>query len=118
MLKYAIKSKDSNKDILIFHALPDEMTKFQWYISENICEQGDPIDGQIYESYTLSIEMVKYMNYDGKYICCMYLETESKYNQHTEYIQLGLSIDSMVQSGVNFDNISRFNEQGEIVEIN
>ena len=35
MKKYGIKSKDNN-DILIFHALPNETTKFQWYISENI----------------------------------------------------------------------------------
>ena len=51
MKKYGIKSKDNN-DILIFHAIPNETTKFQWYISENINEKGQPIDGQIYESYT------------------------------------------------------------------
>lgn len=31
MKKYGIKSKDNN-DILIFHALPNETTKFEWYI--------------------------------------------------------------------------------------
>lgn len=40
MKKYGIKSKDNN-DILIFHALPNETTKFQWYISENINERDN-----------------------------------------------------------------------------
>lgn len=43
MKKYGIKSKDNN-DILIFHALPNEVTKFQWYISENIHENRKPIN--------------------------------------------------------------------------
>ena len=65
MKKYGIKSKDNN-DILIFHALPNETTKFQWYISENINEKGQPIDGQIYESYTLSTEVIKRKSFEGK----------------------------------------------------
>ena len=31
MKKYGIKSKDKY-DILIFHALPNETTKFEWYV--------------------------------------------------------------------------------------
>lgn len=50
MEKFGIKTKDNN-DILIFHALPHVTTKFQWYIAENIDEEGQHIDKQIYESY-------------------------------------------------------------------
>ena len=59
MKKYGIKSKDNN-DILIFHALPNETTKFQWYISENINEKGQPIDGQgeIVYQHTRPIEKI------------------------------------------------------------
>ncbi|MBU3173354.1 hypothetical protein [Clostridium estertheticum] len=115
MLKYAIKHK--NNDVLIFHALPNVMTKFQWYISENVFEQGVPIDGQIYESYSLSAEIIKENTYVGKYLYCEYLATESNQYQKTEYIQLGLSIDSMINNGTIFDDISKFSEQGDIVKI-
>ncbi|APQ78768.1 MULTISPECIES: hypothetical protein [Clostridium] len=65
MIKYAIKSKDNN-DVLIFHALPNGMAKFQWYISESI--------------------------------------------------RLDLSIDNMISNGTIFDDISEFNEQGNIAK--
>ncbi|KIS21641.1 hypothetical protein [Clostridium botulinum] len=114
MIKYAIKSKNNN-DILIFHALPNKMAKFQWYISESIHEQGVPIDGQIYESYALLLEMIKENNYVGKYLYCEYLRTESNHYQKTEYIKLDLSIDSMINDTI-FDDICEFNEQGNIAK--
>lgn len=114
MEKYGIKSKDNN-DILIFHALPNEITKFQWYISENIYDKGKPIDGQIYELYTLSTEVIKRKNFVGKYLYCEYLIPGLNQYQKTEYIRLDLSIDSMVNDGVVFDDISKFDEQGNIV---
>lgn len=115
MLMYAIKSKKNN-DVLIFHALPNGMAKFQWYISESIYDQGIPIYGQIYESYTISAEIIKENNYVGKYLHCEYLTKESNHYQTTNYVQLGLSIDSMINNGNIFDDISEFNEQGNIVE--
>ncbi|WP_283690475.1 hypothetical protein [Clostridium perfringens] len=113
MEKYGIKSKDNN-DILIFHALPNETTKFQWYISENINEKGKPIDEQIYESYTLSTEVIKRKNFVGKYLYCEYLTPGLNQYEKTEYIKLGLTIDSMINEGVIFDDISKFDEQGNI----
>ncbi|AUM93806.1 TPA: hypothetical protein LA742_001145 [Clostridium botulinum] len=115
MIKYAIKSKDNN-DVLIFHALPNGMAKFQWYISESIREQGVPINGQIYESYPLLSKMIKENNYAGKYLHCEYLTAESSHYQKTEYIQLDLSIDNMISNGTIFDDISEFNEQGNIAK--
>lgn len=116
MKKYGIKSKDNN-DILIFHALPNETAKFQWYISENINEKGRPINGQIYESYTLSTEVIKRKNFVGKYLYCEYLVQGLNQYEKTEYIKLDLNIDSMVNSGVIFDDISKFDEQGNIVNL-
>lgn len=115
MLKYAIKSKDNN-DVLIFHALPNTITKFQWYISKNIYEQGLPIDNQIYESYTLTTQTIKENNFIDKYIHCEYLSIKSNNYEKTEYVQLDLSIDSMVKHGTIFDDISIFNKQGNIVK--
>jgi hypothetical protein len=114
MLKYAIESK--NEDILIFHALPKGKAKFQWYVSENICEQGVPIEGEIYESYTLSADNIKENNYLGRYLHCEYLSTKSNHYQETEYVQLEMSIDSMINNGLIFDNISKFDKQGNIVK--
>lgn len=114
MKKYGIKSKDNN-DILIFHALPNEVTKFQWYISENIHENGKPINEQIYESYTLSTEVIKRKNFVGKYLYCEYLIQGLNQYEKTEYIKLDLNIDSMVDSGVIFDDISKFDEDGNII---
>ena len=116
MKKYGIKSKDNN-DILIFHALPNEVTKFQWYISENIHENGKPINEQIYESYTLSTEVIKRKNFVGKYLYCEYLIPELNKYQKTEYIKLGLSVESMINDGVVFDDIFKFDEQGDLVKI-
>ncbi|MDU6482985.1 MAG: hypothetical protein E6538_13395 [Paeniclostridium sordellii] len=115
MDKYAIKCKDNN-DILIFHALPNKITNFQWYISESIHEKGRAIDGQTYESYTLSIEKIKENNFIGKYLYCEYLMPESNQYQKTEYIKLGLSIDNMVNEGVIFDDISEFNEHEDLMQ--
>lgn len=115
MDKYGIKSKDNN-DILIFHALPNETTNFQWYISESIYEKGRAIDGQTYESYTLSMEKIKENNFIGKYIYCEYLIPGSSQYQKTEYIKLGLSIDNMVNEGIVFDDISGFNTQGDLMQ--
>lgn len=96
MEKFGIKTKDNN-DILIFHALPHVTTKFQWYIAENIDEEGQPIDKQIYESYLLSIEIIKRKKFVGKYLYCEYLIPELNKYQKTEYIKLGLSVESMIQ---------------------
>lgn len=115
MEKYAIKSKKSkDNDILILHALPNEMAKFQWYISENICEQGILIDGQVYESYTISAEKIKENNYEGKYIHCEYLKTKLDNYEKTEYTLLDYSIDNMIKNGTIFNDISEFDEEGNI----
>lgn len=116
MEKFGIKTKDNN-DILIFHALPHVTTKFQWYIAENIDEEGQPIDKQIYESYQLSIEIIKRKKFVGKYLYCEYLIPELNKYQKTEYIRLGLSVESMINAGVVFDDIFKFDEQGYLVKI-
>lgn len=116
MKKYGIKSKDKN-DILIFHALPNKTTKFQWYISENINDKGQPIDEQIYESYTLSTEVIKSKKFIDKYLYCEYLIPGLNQYQKTECIKLGLSIDNMINEGVLFDYILKFYEQGSIVNL-
>ncbi|HDO9489717.1 TPA: hypothetical protein P5P23_003723 [Clostridioides difficile] len=116
MKKYGIKSKDNN-DILIFHALPNKTTKFQWYISENINDKGEPIDEQIYESYTLSTEVIKSKKFIGKYLYCEYLIPGLNQYQKTECIKLDLSIENMVNEGVLFDYILKFDEQGSIVNL-
>ncbi|EGT0000205.1 hypothetical protein I9Y31_002498 [Clostridium perfringens] len=116
MKKFGIKTKDNN-DILIFHALPHVTTKFQWYIAENIDEEGQPIDKQIYESYTLSTEVIKRKNFVGKYLYCEYLIHGLNQYQKTEYIRLDLSVESMINAGVVFDDIFKFDEQGNLVKI-
>jgi predicted DNA-binding protein len=116
MIKYAINSKEKN-DILIFHALPNEITKFQWYISEKINERGNAIEGQTCESYVISTEIIKEKNYYGKYLYCEYLNNKLNVYEKTEYIPLEVSLDSMINKGVIFDDISEFDEKGYIINV-
>lgn len=116
MIKYAIKTKEEN-DILIFHALPNEITKFQWYISEAINESGNIIEGETCESYVVSTKRIKEKNYCGKYLYCEYLNNKLNVYEKTEYILLEASVDIMINKGVIFDDISEFDEKGYIVNV-
>ncbi|WP_040414540.1 hypothetical protein [Clostridium thermobutyricum] len=116
MKKYGVKSKNNN-DIFIFHALPKKITKFQWYISEKSNEIGKVIEGEIYESITLSTKLIAEKMYDGKYLYCKYLDKNKNSYEKTEYIKLDLTVDSMVNEGIIFDDISEFDEQGNIVSL-
>ena len=114
MIKYAINTKKDNV-LLIFHALPNKQTKFQWYISEKINERGNAIEGEIYESFGLSTKMIKENKYDGKYLYCEYFNEQLSVYEKTEYIYLGVSIDVMIDNGVIFYDISECDEKGNIV---
>ena len=116
MIKYGIKSKNNN-DVLIFHALPNEITISQWYITESSDSNGSLIEGQKYESITLTAEIIKEKNYEGKYLYCEYLALGSSLLLKTECVKIGSNIDEMLNDGTIFDNISKFDEQGNIVKL-
>lgn len=116
MKKFAIKGNANrgNIDVLIFHALPNKQAIFQWYISENNKMQGVPIKEQTYESYTLTSEIIKEKSYINKYLHCEYKNNENEVCKKTEYIKLGANIDSMIKDNIFFDNVSEFDNQGNI----
>lgn len=115
MIKYAIRSRDNKNDVIILHALPGtnyKNIKLQWYVSDKPNIKGTPIKKQIYESFTLNVQWIKKNNYLGKYIYCSI--TNQKGEHTTEYIYLGENINNMVEHGVEFDNISMFDDKGNI----
>ena len=95
----------------------DEITKFQWYISETINESGNIIEGETCESYVVSTKRIKEKNYCGKYLYCEYLNNKLNVYEKTEYILLEASVDIMINKGVIFDDISEFDEKGYIVNV-
>lgn len=55
--------------------------------------------------------------YNDKYLYCKYLDKNKNSYEKTEYIKLDLTVDSMVNEGIIFDDISEFDEQGNIVSL-
>lgn len=129
MIKYAIKSHyNHKKGDLIFHAVPlehknehippsyDDYT-WQWFISIEKDVEGTPIDEQIYESYITSTERIEEEKLDGLYLYAEYLNKHTQESKRTEFVQLSMDLDNMINLNTAFDELSIYDKHGNIVEI-
>ncbi|MEB2268496.1 hypothetical protein LAV77_27380 [Priestia megaterium] len=115
MIKYAIRLHKNNRDaVLIFHAAPDSEGYFQWYITEHKNVVGQPIEDELYESYIINTQRIKEEGYEGLYLYCKFTYLEANKENTTEFIKLSSDITKIIESGTVFDEISTFNENGQI----
>ncbi|MEH7291506.1 hypothetical protein COK90_20640 [Priestia megaterium] len=119
MIKYAIRLHNNNRDAsLIFHAAPDSeghpLSKFQWYLTEDKNLVGQPIENALYESYITHTKRIKEEGYEGLYLYCKFTYLEANKENTTEFIKLSSDITKIIDSGTVFDEISMFDENGQI----
>ncbi|MBT2281632.1 hypothetical protein J7E51_27650 [Priestia megaterium] len=122
MIKYAIRLHNNNRDAsLIFHAAPSSEEqpncKFQWYITEDKNLVGQPIEDELYESYITETQRIKEEGYEGLYLYCKFTNVKTNKENKTEFIQLFSDVNKIIDSGTVFDDISKFNEKGDIVTL-
>jgi len=115
VIKYAIQLHKNNRDaVLIFHAAPDSEGYFQWYITEHKNVVGQPIEDELYESYIINTQRIKEEGYEGLYLYCKFTYLEANKENTTEYIKLSSDVNKIIESGTVFDEISAFDENGQI----
>ncbi|MBU8756727.1 hypothetical protein KM927_24940 [Priestia megaterium] len=115
MIKYAIRLQKNKRDaVLIFHAAPDSKRHFQWYITEHKNVVGQPIEDELYESYIINTQRIKEEGYEGLYLYCKFTYLEANKENTTEFIKLSSDINKIIESGTVFDEISAFDENGQI----
>lgn len=119
MLKFAIRlHKNKSEAHLIFHATPNETRYFwQWYVTEDKNVEGNKIEGQEYQSYPISTELIKKKGFNGLYLYCKFIHIDTNQEYKTEYIRLYSDVDKIIEEGTVFDDISQYNEEGNIVKI-
>ncbi|PFW93884.1 hypothetical protein [Bacillus pseudomycoides] len=118
MKKFAINRLHQNEHeaILIFHATPSLSNYiWQWYLTDNKYKEGNPIEGQHYESWTTATDIIKEKGYDGLYLYCKYTDINTKVESKSEYIKLYSDFNKIIESGTIFDRISKFDENGAII---
>jgi len=121
MIKYAIRLHNNNRDAsLIFHASPDSEghppSKFQWYITEDKNLEGKPIEDELYASYITHTKLIKEEGYEGLYLYCEFTYIDTNQENKTEFIQLFSDVNKIIDSGTIFDDISKFDEKGNIIK--
>ncbi|MED4292842.1 hypothetical protein [Priestia megaterium] len=115
MIKYAIRLHKNNRDaVLIFHAAPNLEGHFQWYITKDKNVVGQPIEDELYESYITHTKRIKEEGYEGLYLYCKFNYLEANKENTTEFIKLSSDITKIIESGTVFDEISPFDENGQI----
>ncbi|MED4287187.1 hypothetical protein P4678_29125 [Priestia megaterium] len=115
MIKYAIRLHNNNRDAsLIFHAAPDSVGHFQWYITEDKNLVGRPIEDELYESYITHTKRIKEEGYEGLYLYCKFTYIDTNKENKTEFIKLFSDVNKIIDSGTVFDEISTFDENGQI----
>lgn len=122
MKKLVIRLNENNHNAhLIFHASkttpkvsPYDLFEHQWYITENENKVGLPIDGENFEMYTTTTELIKEKDYDGLYLYCKRIDKKTNIENNTEYIRLYSDINKILESGTVFDDISTYDENGNI----
>ncbi|MEW4242320.1 hypothetical protein Q0N51_25335 [Priestia megaterium] len=122
MKKYAIRLHNNNCDAsLIFHAAPNSeeqpFCKFQWYITEDKNLVGKPIEDEQYESYITETQRIKEEAYEKLYLYCKFINVKTNTENKTEFIQLFSDVNKIIDAGTVFDDISKFNEKGDIVTL-
>lgn len=110
MEKYIILGVDGNF-IVIVHACPNAVGKFQWYLVDEPNEDVKfALDGHIYESVTISNDTIS-EKYQNKWLCCKCEIGDDKYTEGFVY----LSNNFIEMISVNqFDRIEFFGENGNI----
>lgn len=116
MIKYAIRLHQNNHDAhLIFHATPDfTHYTWQWYLTDDKNEVGNPIFQQCYESYTITTDLIKEKGYDGLYLYCKYTNLNTMEESKTELVKLFSDVNKIIESGTVFDYLSAYDENGMI----
>ncbi|MEC1050928.1 hypothetical protein P9B97_02375 [Bacillus paralicheniformis] len=117
MIKYAIRLHNNSQDAhLIFHATPD-LTHYnwQWYLTEDKKHEGKPIKGEFYQSYGTTTDLIKKFGEEGKYIYCKYIDRNTHQEYKSELIRLYSDINKIINSGTLFDDISEYDENGDII---
>lgn len=110
MEKYIISGADG-KFVVIVHAYPNTIGKFQWYLVDEPNSKKEYIlDGQIYESITISSDNIS-NKYQNKWLCCKCEVEDDNYIEGCVY----LSNDFLKIISVNqFDVINFFGKDGNI----
>lgn len=110
MLKYIILEPD-NTFVLVVHACPNEIGKFQWYIVEDPnSEHKQIIDNQIYESITIASKTIN-NKYQNKWLCCECEVNNEKYIEGCIYLSNNFT--EMIKTN-QFDEVNFFDKHGNI----
>lgn len=110
MKKHIILGTDGTF-IVIIHACPNAIGKFQWYLVDEPNDENEYIlDGQIYESITISSTDIS-NKYQNKWLCCKCKIEDDNYIEGCVY----LSNDFCKMINTNqFDVINFFGKDGNI----
>lgn len=107
MVKHIILGTDGTF-VIIVHACPGSIGKFQWYLAGEL-NTGEKyiLDGQIYESVTISSDTIN-NKYQNKWLYCKY---EGEYIE--DYVYLTNNFSEMISAN-QFDTIGFFGKDGNI----
>lgn len=110
MEKYIVLGTDGTF-VIIVHACPNAIGKFQWYlVDEPNSEKKYILDGQVYESFIISSDdiCIKYLN---KWLCC---KCEIENDNYIEgFVYLTNDFLEMIKAN-QFDIINFFGNDGNI----
>lgn len=117
MIKYAIRLFENKVAAhLIFHATPDETRySWQWYVTEDKNGEGDKIEGSNHESYITTTDFIKEDGFEELYLYCRFIDIHTKQEYTSEYVRLYSNLNKIIEEGTTFDDISQYNEKGDIV---
>ena len=111
MENYITYSKTAGEFFIIAHACPGKTGEFQWYLVDDPNETKEEVlEGQIYESITLSNAKIKEL-YEGKWLCCHCKVDGDVYDEGCLY--LTDSFLDMIREN-QFDNVDFFDKNGMI----
>lgn len=106
--KYICVNND-NDFCIILHACPNAIGKFQWYwMDEPNNEIKKNIEGEVYESITISSQQIK-EKYINKWLACHCDVSDETYEEGCVY--LTDNVIDMIREN-QFDNISFYDEKG------
>jgi hypothetical protein len=105
--------KEKNKCIYILHALPNVNTSFQWLIEDDVTHEVTPIEGQTYESITLTSNIIIKRGCNGKYLYCNCKDVEQ---YKTQKVKLYSDFETALQNNA-FDTVESFDENGMIKKL-
>lgn len=111
MENYIVYSKTKDEFFIIAHACPGKTGEFQWYLVDDPNETKEEVlEGQIYESITLSNTKIKKL-YEGKWLCCRCKVDGDVYDEGCLYLTDSF-LDMILEN--QFDNVAFFDKNGMI----